>query len=118
MAFWADSLMISAMITYALGEGRMHRGPLGAASRGVVAQERVPPHASPPADPFRRVLESRGNQMAYCFQGINRLSLIFQQLTIGSGAVTVVTGLEAAAKFPQLVPGTSAVFFGLASECA
>lgn len=83
VAYWADSLMVAVLISYAIG-------------------------------PFERVMRSRSNQMAYCFQGLNRLALIFQQLSIGSVAVSTVTALEAAAKFPPLVVGASVVFFGVA----
>jgi hypothetical protein len=54
--------------------------------------------------------------MAYTFQGVSRLALIFQQLSIGSVAVSTVTGLEAAAKYPPLVVGTSSVFFLIAGK--
>ena len=47
-------------------------------------------------------------------QGINRLGLVFQQLVIASLAVSTVTTLEAAAKWPDLVWLASALFFGVA----
>ncbi len=47
-------------------------------------------------------------------QGINRLGLVFQQLVIASLAVSTVTTLEAAAKWPDLVWIASALFFGVA----
>ncbi|KAJ9518815.1 hypothetical protein QJQ45_026074, partial [Haematococcus lacustris] len=64
--------------------------------------------------PFQRVTTSRSNQMARCFQGVNRLALVFQQLSISSLAISTVTALEAAAKYPPLVVGASGAFFGYA----
>jgi hypothetical protein len=54
--------------------------------------------------------------LAAGLQGVNRLALIFQQLSIGSVAVSTVTALEAAAKYPPLVLGTSVLFFLVACK--
>ncbi|KAK9845783.1 hypothetical protein WJX81_002252 [Elliptochloris bilobata] len=60
------------------------------------------------------VAGSSKRQLAYVFWGINRLGLVFQQLVIASLAVSTVTTLEAAAKWPDLVWLASALFFGVA----
>ena len=57
---------------------------------------------------------SRCPDRACSAQGINRLGLVFQQLVIASLAVSTVTTLEAAAKWPDLVWLASALFFGVA----
>jgi len=67
---------------------------------------------------FDKVLTSRNNQMPRLFQGLNRLGLIFQQLSIGSFAVSTVTVLEAAVKYPKIVVFSSTVFFFVAMSRA
>lgn len=66
----------------------------------------------------RIVIASQGclqvHDRACSAQGINRLGLVFQQLVIASLAVSTVTTLEAAAKWPDLVWLASALFFGVA----
>jgi len=42
---------------------------------------------------------------------VNRLGLFFQQLSIGSLAVTTVTMLEASAKYPAIVVYAAVGFF-------
>lgn len=44
-------------------------------------------------------------------QGIDRLSLVFQQLAIASLAVATVTMLDAAVKWPQIATIASVIFF-------
>ena len=47
-------------------------------------------------------------------QGIDRLTLVFSQLVIASLAVSLITTLEAAVKWPESVTWVSAAFFGVA----
>ncbi len=47
-------------------------------------------------------------------QGVDRLTLVFSQLVIASLAVSLITTLEAAVKWPESVTWVSAAFFGIA----
>ncbi len=49
-------------------------------------------------------------------QGMIRLGLIFNQLSVGSLAVSTTCALEAAVKYPAIVGVSSATFFTLARE--
>lgn len=54
-------------------------------------------------------------QAARCtLQGVDRLTLVFSQLVIASLAVSLITTLEAAVKWPESVTWVSAAFFGVA----
>ncbi len=47
-------------------------------------------------------------------QGVDRLTLVFSQLVIASLAVSLITTLEAAVKWPESVTWVSGAFFGVA----
>ncbi|WIA31349.1 hypothetical protein OEZ86_002250 [Tetradesmus obliquus] len=85
VASWVDSLLVAALLN------------LGAAS-------------------FSRVEETtcKERQLAYTFQGINRLGLMFTQFSIAATTVSIVTTLEAASKWPPLVTLASGLFFAAA----
>ncbi len=53
-------------------------------------------------------------QLRMVLQGIQRLGLVFEQMFIASIAVVVITLLDAATVWPDIVIGTSAVFFVVA----
>ncbi|KAK9829519.1 hypothetical protein WJX72_006305 [[Myrmecia] bisecta] len=63
------------------------------------------------ARPFEKIHLSNDRQLAFAFQGIDRLSLVFQQLAIASLAVATVTTLDAAVKWPQIATIASVIFF-------
>jgi hypothetical protein len=84
LAYWADSLIVVLLIYFALKQ-------------------------------FEQIKEGgMGSQIDRVFRGLTRLELVFEQLAIGSYAVTTVTALEAAVKFPPIVVFASGSFFGLA----
>ncbi|KAK9915271.1 hypothetical protein WJX75_006915 [Coccomyxa subellipsoidea] len=83
-AFWADSLLVAVLLHY------------GASS-------------------FQRVAEVKcDNQLPSIFQGISRLSLVFQQFAIAALAVAVVHTLEAAARHPPITKVAASLFFAIA----
>ena len=66
------------------------------------------------ASPFEKAVKSKTRQLAFVFQGIDRLTLIFSQLVIASLAVSTITTLEVAVKWPESVAYVSALFFAVA----
>ncbi|KIZ01686.1 hypothetical protein MNEG_6274 [Monoraphidium neglectum] len=85
VATWMDSLLVAGLLRYG-------------------------------AESFGRVLDT-GNerkQLAYTFQGINRLGMVFQQLAVAAGTVSFVITLEAAVEWPPLVTVASGLFFAAA----
>ena len=67
--------------------------------------------------PFQRLIDnadSKRNHLPYVFEGLGRISMIMQQLGIGSLAISTIVLLEAASKWPPIVGGASLLFFGLA----
>ncbi|KAK9909074.1 hypothetical protein WJX75_006831 [Coccomyxa subellipsoidea] len=66
------------------------------------------------AIPFEKAVRSKTRQLAYVFQGIDRLTLVFNQLVIASLAVSTIATLEAAVKWPESVTYVSAIFFAAA----
>ena len=66
------------------------------------------------AAPFGRAARSERRQLPYAFQGLNHLTLVFEQLRIASAAVACVSSLEAAARWPPTAALASAGFFGYA----
>ncbi|KAF6252187.1 hypothetical protein COO60DRAFT_546764 [Scenedesmus sp. NREL 46B-D3] len=68
------------------------------------------------ASSFSRVEQTthEERQLAYTFQGINRLGMMFTQLSIAATTVSIVTTLEAASKWPPLVTLASGLFFAAA----
>lgn len=85
VASWVDSLLVAALLRF------------GSSS-------------------FQRVIDtkSKDKQLAYAFQGVNRVALMFQQFTIAAVCVSVLLTLEAAAKYPGIVTVASGMFLSVA----
>ncbi|BDA41647.1 hypothetical protein COCOBI_02-4280 [Coccomyxa sp. Obi] len=66
------------------------------------------------AIPFEKAVNSQSRQLAFVFQGVDRLTLVFNQLVIASLAVSTIATLEAAVKWPDSVTYVSAIFFSAA----
>ncbi|KAF8057765.1 Nek1 [Scenedesmus sp. PABB004] len=82
VASWVDSLLVAYLLAF-----------------GAASFERV---EGAPSDE---------RKLAFTFQGINRLGLMFTQFSIAATTVSIVTTLEAASKWPPLVTLASGLFF-------
>lgn len=78
------------------GEGRAYRGPTHLHRRPLHSRPYPSFSFSPSTSPPFCSSHSHSHPFPLALQGINRLGLIFQQLSIGSLAVTTVTIMEAA----------------------
>ena len=84
LAYWADSLILVLLISFSLSS-------------------------------FEKIRQPNGQgQITSLWRGLVRLELVFEQLAIGSFAVTTVTALEAAVKYPPIVVFAASSFFSLA----
>ena len=120
VASWVDSLLVAGLLRFG-AESFARAADSAAASAsgdadsssgsGENSSSSTSSSTSSSSGSGATAAAAAGKELAYTFQGINRLGLLFEQLAVAAATVSIVITLEAAAEWPPLVTLASGLFF-------